>query len=1062
MARRARWFAGGCARVLGCALPMCWMGCSGSSNSTAAPSAVGGPAQTTTVTVNGPGGASVTVPPGASATPVAIAITQSPSTAPTLDPALPRLSSVYAVTPHGATFDIPVTVQIPFDTSNVTEDTDLIVLQAEEGGPWKELPALLVDLDAHTAQVDVTTFSYFIVTVRPTITSAAPPTLTITPLDPGYSQLNDGSWQALGDPAPTPTLIRVGVTVTGAVSCPTGLSPGIAARLTDFSAQGTLRDFAFKNTPLDVPWPPDATEIELPLLVDPGRARGLEVTDQTSSRIRFQTLLFCTNGIVATEEVIRPLLARAKPLNKLLAVTSPMKLGIGREPTDITVPPGARPVFSVTIVGGPPTPSEGDQYTVEWQRSDDGGSTWRTASEFTAYQMQMPTDPHLWSTASGTGFSVRQSTFTAPPADPADDGALFQARACYAIPPADQQYSTATTDCAFSRPAKLTVTGNTVAPGAPSITQQPQAISVAAPAPATFSVTATGDAPLEYQWLRNGVAISGATSASYTTPPTASSDSGTTFSVVVWNAGGAVVSAGAQLTVTSTSTPFQVLSVTPADGSEGNSAATLSAVTAAFSGTLDCVHLPASSVQVLEGASNIPGTVSCSGTTLSFVPTLPSFPTNTTLNVILDPGIADGGGHTLGSPFTFSFGMAPWTRQIGSPAYDEARAVRLDSHGNVFAVGYTEGGLDGNTLAGTSDLFAVKYQPSGARLWTRQLGVAGTSTTGLSAAVDSSGNLYVAGECGGDFDGNTSNGSSDIVLVKFDPTGTKLWSKQYGTASDDHLGGIAIDADDHLYLSGWSRGVFPGQTSAGAEDIVVLKLDTDGNVQWIRETGSSQTDEPTSIAVDGDGNVLVAGYTTGVLNGPGNAGTFDMFVAKFDPSGTYLWARQLGTPGIDNAAAVTADSSGNVYVAGYTYGSLDGHPNQGSIDGFVVKYDASGTKQWSVLLGTPSNDFALGITVDSTGVPYVVGSTSGALDGGSNNSATQLFVARLDPTTGNRTWVYQEGAQQFGSDTAEGIAFDGQNNLFASGFTNGGLDGNTNAGSYDAFVIKVETDGLKR
>ncbi|MGZ6060494.1 MAG: SBBP repeat-containing protein, partial [Myxococcaceae bacterium] len=108
------------------------------------------------------------------------------------------------------------------------------------------------------------------------------------------------------------------------------------------------------------------------------------------------------------------------------------------------------------------------------------------------------------------------------------------------------------------------------------------------------------------------------------------------------------------------------------------------------------------------------------------------------------------------------------------------------------------------------------------------------------------------------------------------------------------------------------------------------------------------------------------------------------------------------------------------------------------------------------------DDFGLGITVDASGSPYVVGRTSGALDGGGNNSAAQLYVAALDPTTGTTRWVYQEGAVQFGFDTAEGVVVDSQNNVFASGFTNGGLDGNTSAGDYDAFVVKVETSGRKR
>ncbi|HZW90854.1 MAG TPA: hypothetical protein VFF12_17375, partial [Myxococcaceae bacterium] len=112
-------------------------------------------------------------------------------------------------------------------------------------------------------------------------------------------------------------------------------------------------------------------------------------------------------------------------------------------------------------------------------------------------------------------------------------------------------------------------------------------------------------------------------------------------------------------------------------------------------------------------------------------------------------------------------------------------------------------------------------------------------------------------------------------------------------------------------------------------------------------------------------------------------------------------------------------------------------------------------------LGTGVDDWATGITSDANGALYVVGATQGPLDGGSNNSATQLFVLRLDPG-GTVRWVFQEGAQPFGYDLAETVAADSAGNVFAAGITNGGLDGNPNAGDYDAFVVKVQADGTPR
>ncbi len=97
--------------------------------------------------------------------------------------------------------------------------------------------------------------------------------------------------------------------------------------------------------------------------------------------------------------------------------------------------------------------------------------------------------------------------------------------------------------------ATVTVQGTTSAPMAPTITTQPQSLAVNAGQTATFTVVATGTATLNYQWIKNGTAISGATSANYTTPATSTADSGAVFSVVVTNASGSMTSSAATLTV---------------------------------------------------------------------------------------------------------------------------------------------------------------------------------------------------------------------------------------------------------------------------------------------------------------------------------------------------------------------------------------------------------------------------------------------------------------------------------------------------------------------------------
>ena len=89
----------------------------------------------------------------------------------------------------------------------------------------------------------------------------------------------------------------------------------------------------------------------------------------------------------------------------------------------------------------------------------------------------------------------------------------------------------------------------------------------------------------------------------------------------------------------------------------------------------------------------------------------------------------------------------------------------------------------------------------------------------------------------------------------------------------------------------------------------------------------------------------MAGDTTGGLDGNTSAGSNDLFVVKYNSSGTKQWTKQLGTSSTELAEGIATDSSGNVYVAGYTYGGLDGYTNAGNRDLFVVKYNSDGVKQ---------------------------------------------------------------------------------------------------------------------
>ena len=290
---------------------------------------------------------------------------------------------------------------------------------------------------------------------------------------------------------------------------------------------------------------------------------------------------------------------------------------------------------------------------------------------------------------------------------------------------------------------------------------------------------------------------------------------------------------------------------------------------------------------------------------------------------------------------------------------DFAYGVATDISGNVYVAGGTEGGLDGNTSAGNTDLFVVKYSSSGTKQWTNQFGSSSRDSAN-GVAPDSSGNVYVTGMTNGGLDGCKSAGVEDLFVVKYNSSGTKLWTNQFGTWDTDFANGVATDSSGNVYVTGSTYRSLDGNTSAGNADLFLVKYNSSGTKQWTKQLGSSSDDYANGIVTDSSGSVYISGTTYGGLDGNTSAGNADLFVVKYNSSGSKQWTKQLGTPSTDTANGVATDSSGNVYVAGGTYGGLDGNSGSGGNDFFVVKYNSSGTKQWTKQLGSSSPDYNYG------------------------------------------------------------------------------------------------------
>ena len=264
-----------------------------------------------------------------------------------------------------------------------------------------------------------------------------------------------------------------------------------------------------------------------------------------------------------------------------------------------------------------------------------------------------------------------------------------------------------------------------------------------------------------------------------------------------------------------------------------------------------------------------------------------------------------------------------------------------------------------------------------------------------------------------------------------------------------------------------------------------------GNAQtlgWVRNTGGTNNEYGSAVAVDNNGNVYIAGAFEGTVDFDPGSGTYnlsaagndDIFIQKLDAAGNFLWAKSIGSVGWEDAFGMTIDNAGNVYVTGYFDGSVDFDPGngyyylyaQGGGDIFVLKLNSSGNFVWAERMGGNHFNAGYAITADNNNNIYVTGlfyetayfSSDSLIPGLTSAGDRDVFVAKLN-SNGHLIWAKGFGGSN--KDYANSIAVDNAGNVYTTGVFNGTADFDPGTGAYnltskghdDVFVSKLNSSG---
>jgi hypothetical protein len=398
------------------------------------------------------------------------------------------------------------------------------------------------------------------------------------------------------------------------------------------------------------------------------------------------------------------------------------------------------------------------------------------------------------------------------------------------------------------------------------------------------------------------------------------------------------------------------------------------------------------------------------------------------------------------------------TWQFGTSEDDSVRAMALDAQQNLIVLGETSGALYGSNLGG-QDLTLCKFAPDGTTLFTSQFGSSfNDHASGLLVRPD--GTLLVA----------TYNSSlSQVGLLKLDAGGGVIWRGQVLIPNETSLKITSLqqDANGNVYIAGTSDGL---QRSSGMDALVAMYSNANINqnaafplITWSKTFTSVGTDneEFRGLAFDSSQNLVMVGTTDGSFGTAGSSvGNKDLFITRFlaaqlgtanAPASTPVL--QSGTTGNDEASAIAADSSGNVFVTGFTGGGSGFNARH---SGFLEKFDSTLANTWMNTLvtnnGTDAENIAL--QVDQTGI-YVTGKAAGPVGTNSAAGGKDLTVARYD-TTGATTWVKQVGTAK--EDVGQAVLIRNAR-VIVGGFASEGLNGQIPFAKKDAVLLDLSLLG---
>jgi hypothetical protein len=388
-------------------------------------------------------------------------------------------------------------------------------------------------------------------------------------------------------------------------------------------------------------------------------------------------------------------------------------------------------------------------------------------------------------------------------------------------------------------------------------------------------------------------------------------------------------------------------------------------------------------------------------------------------------------------------GTIIWNKAVGGGGATRMNSMTCTKDGGIILAGNTDGGKlyeksDTNRgPLGTVDIWVIKLDASGNKVWDKTLGGTGNEAAFSIAETPEGGCILVGNSTSpisGDKTVSNFGGFQDCWVIKLDKNGQKLWDKVYGGTGVEEFYSVINTLDGGFLIGGSSNSGISGnktELSRGSNDCWLVKTDANGNIQWDKTYGGDKSDLAYSIKQLESGEYLVGAYSESGISGDKTMetkGFGDLWLLKLNTSGNIIWQKGIGGNSSDFIQKISITKDNGLFIGISTSSIVSGDktaPDFGGPDYWVVKTNSEGNIQWQESYGDVSNDLLYGAIVTSDG-GYLIGGASNKWrrgdywiiklksDIGTNIRSQKVLTMEIFPNPSKETLSIQLSEKQSG------------------------------------------------